>query len=294
MQPYIFFSILAAFSFSLPNLINKFTSKHRISDPWILLFYSQFAFLPFLALMFIIFPVSIPSSGWIFILFYAVAFYLGNIFYMKAIYKLDASTFAPFFQFQSAFIAILAYIFLSERFPTENYLLIFIILAGSVLVSLDERMTVKSYLQIGTLFILSQQLFHAFSNLSAGFALKSMNQFTFIFWGDLIAALLTFLTVPLIKGLPSLKISFHQTKPLFAASFFTFIGVIFLFTAFKTNLTISSALSLLTAPIVLILTIIASIFRPELLEHHTAKVYLVRGAGIILILLSAIRLSVGG
>jgi len=44
-------------------------------------------------------------------------FTLGNLFFVNAIYKMDASTFAPFFQLQSAFIAIIAFVFLGERFP---------------------------------------------------------------------------------------------------------------------------------------------------------------------------------
>jgi len=161
---------------------------------------------------------------------------------------------------------------------------------GSILVSLDEKMSLKSYISIATLLIIFQQLFHASSNIFAGFALKSMNSFTFMFWGDLIASLLALCIIPFI-GFKKLKVSFTQIKPLFVGALFSTIGATALFTAFQTNVTISSALSLLTAPIVLILSILASVFIPNLLEHHTRKVYIIRIMGVVLILISAIKLA---
>ena len=290
IQPYILFSFIAAFGFALSSLSNKFASKHKISNNWVLLFYYYLTIIPFLFLLPLIFNVTIPTSGWGYIFLYALAFFIGNIFFTTAIYKLDASTFAPFFQLQTAFIAILAFIFLKERFPIENYLPIVIMVLGSVLVSMDERVSFKSYLKLATLLIIFQQLFHAFSNLFAGFALKSMNSFTFMFWGDLTASFLVLSIVPFI-GIKKLKVSFSQIKPLFLGSLFSTIAATSLFTAFQTNITISSALALLTAPIVLLLTVLASKFRPNLLEHHTRKVYIIRAIGVVAILLSALKLS---
>jgi len=157
---------------------------------------------------------------------------------------------------------------------------------------LDEKMNLKTYFKLGILLIISQQLFHAFSNLFAGFALKSINSFTLIFWGDLTTVALALLIIPFI-GVSKLKVSASQIKPLLLAGFFSIVGATALFTAFQTNVTISSVLSLLTSPIVLSLTILASIFRPNLLEHHTKKVYAIRAFGVLLILLGAIKLSTG-
>lgn len=292
MQPYILFSLLAAFFFAFSSLTNKFVSRHKISDSWTLLFYYYLSILPFLFLIPLFFDVTIPTSGWVYLFLYALTFFIGNIFFTLAIYKLDASTFAPFLQIQAAFIALLAFLFLGERFPAQNYLLILMMLVGSMLVSVDERMSIKTYFKLGILLILFQQFFHALSNLFAGFALRDMNAFTFIFWGDLLAVACVFLIVPFV-GFSRLKVSFSQVKPLFLMGFFATIGATALFTAFKTNLTISSALSLLTSPIVLMVTIIASIFKPNLLEHHTVKVYIIRAVGVALILVSAVKLSIG-
>jgi drug/metabolite transporter (DMT)-like permease len=291
MKSYILLSVLAAFFWSLSNVANKFASKHKISNHWVLLFYYYLTFVPFLLCIPFIFKVTIPPANtWIYLFLYGLAFFIGNIFSLMAIYKLDVSTMAPFMQLQSAFIAILAFFFLGERFSLPHYVFILIMIIGTVLVSLDERMHIKSYFTIGIFLIVLQQIFHASSNLFAGFALKSINSFTFIFWGDMIAASFIIFLIP-VTGLKKLKVTVSQLKPLLLASFFSTIAALSLFTAFLTNLTISSAISLLTAPFVLLLTITASIFKPNLLEHHTKKVYAIRALGVGLILIGAISLS---
>lgn len=289
---YVIFSLIAAFGWALSSLANKFASKHRIHNNWVLLFYYYLTYIPFLLFIPLIFNVSIPQSGWVFIFLYALMFFIGNIFFTIAIYKLDASTFAPFFQLQAGFIALLAFLFLKERFPAENYLFLVIMLVGSIFVSIDGNFSIKTYFKLATLLIISQQVFHAFSNLFAGFALKGMNSFTFIFWGDLIAALMALFIIPFI-GLNKLKVSFSQVKPLFVGSFFSTIAATSLFTAFQFNVTISSTLALLTAPIILVFTFLLSVFKPTLLEHHTRKVYFFRLIGVLLILFGAIKLSLG-
>ncbi len=290
MSSYIFFSLLAATSFALSSVIYKFTSKHKIQNNWVLLFYYYMGYLPSIFLIPIFFRVTIPTSGLIFVLLYAITFFCGTIFLTKAIYQLDVSTIAPFYQLQSAFIAILAYVFLSERFPAANYFFITLMLFGAVLVTIDERMNLKNFFQISVGFIILQQFSHAVSNLFGGFALKYMNSFTLIFWGDLIAAGFALTLLPVL-GFSKFRVSFKQIRPLFISGFFATVGATSLFTAFASNLTISSALSLLTSPIVLFLTIVASIFRPKLLEHHTRRVYIVRAIGVLMILIGALQLS---
>lgn len=294
MQPYVLFSLIAATGFALSSLVNKFTSKHTISDNWALLVYLALTSSPFILLVPLLFPVSFPpANAWPFILLYGFVFFVGNIFFTMAVYRLDASTFAPFFQLQSAFIAILAYLFLSERFPSTQYLFIAIMLVGAILVSLDERMQLKSFFRFAIFLIIGQQLFHAFSNLFAGFALKSINSFTFLFWGDMTALAFTLLLIPFI-GRERLRVSFTQIKPLFLSGFFAVAGATSLFTAFQTNVTVAAALSLLTSPIVLGLSFLASTFKPDLLEHHTRRVYFVRAIGVALILFGALRITFSG
>jgi drug/metabolite transporter (DMT)-like permease len=200
---------------------------------------------------------------------------LGNLCFFTAIFQADVSVFTPFFQLQAALIGILAFIFLGERFPLNNYFWIVLILFGAILISLDEKMNIKSFFQRSISLIILMQLFHAGANLLAGFILKSMNSWNLTFWSTITSQIIVFLTVPFLAKF-KLKVTIRQLSPLFISNFFAFFGVISLFTAFQTNLTISSVISLLSAPIVLFISIILSRFFPEFLEHHAKKVYLAR------------------
>jgi uncharacterized membrane protein len=290
VEPYVIFSVLAALLFSLSGLISKYVSKHCIHDSWALLFYADLAFVPFLLLLPAFFPVSLPRQGWGFIALYAVTFFAGHLLFIRAIYRLDASTFAPFFQLQSGLIAVLAFLLLGERFAPSNYLFLAFMLAGAVVVTLDERMSMRSFFQSATLLIVLQQLLHAFSNICAGFALRSMNSFTFLFWGDLLVSLLALAAAPL-AGVSRLRVRAAQVRPLFAAGLLSVSGAVLFFTAYESNVTLSSALALLSAPIILLLTVVSSVWRPELLEHHGAKVYLLRAIGVAMILGGALGIA---
>src|SRR3989344_3421365 len=171
MPSYILLSFLAAVSFAIAAIFNKFASKHAIKERWSLLFYYYLTFTPFLLLIPFFTKIQIPSDNWLTLFLYSVFFFLGNICFFTAIFKTDASVFAPFFQLQAAFVAVLAFLFLGERFSLANYLWISLILAGAIIVSLDERMTLKTFFQKYILLIVLWQLFHAISNLYAGFAL---------------------------------------------------------------------------------------------------------------------------
>lgn len=293
MQSYIIFSLIAAVGFAFSGVVNKFISKHAIKERWLFLFYYYITFFPFILIIPFVAKLIIPTGSWLNLFFYSLFFLLGNICFFTAIYKLDASVFAPFFQLQAAFIAILAFLFLGERFPLLNYVWIGLILIGAVLVSLDERMHIKTFFQRAIFLIIFMQIFHAVSNLYAGFALKAMDFWNLTFWTTLISVLIVLAIVPFLVKF-KLKASFNQVKPVFLSNFFSFIAVISIFAAFQTNLTISSAISLLSSPFILGITILASRFRPELLEHHVSKVYLVRGVGVLLILFGVMKISLSG
>lgn len=293
MQPYIILSLIAAVGFALSGVINKFTSKHAIKERWLFLFYYYITFFPFVLLIPFITKLQVPTGSWSTLFPYSLFFFLGNVCFFTAIFKIDASVFAPFFQLQAAFIAILAFLFLGERFPLANYLWISLILIGAVLVSLDERMHIKTFFQRAIFLIILMQFFYAVSNLYAGFALKAMDFWNLTFWTTFTSVLIVLATVPFFAKF-KLKVSFNQVKPVLLSNFFSFIAVISLFAAFQTNLTISSTIGLLSSPIILGITILASRFRPELLEHHPLKVYLVRGVGVFLILFGAMKISLSG
>jgi len=190
---------------------------------------------------------------------------------------------------QSALIALLAFIFLGERFPVSNYLYLGLIIIGAVLTNLDESISIRSFFRVGVLYILGMQVLHAISNLFVGFALNTLTPIDYIFWQMVSISIVTVIYFVLVK--PKVVYSRATLVPMFTASWLGSTGAIFLFIAFQTNLTITSTLSLLSAPVVLIVTFLASRFRPDLLEHHTTKIYLLRSLGLALILFAAYSIA---
>ena len=91
-----------------------------------------------------------------------------------------------------------------------------------------------------------------------------------------------------------MRYSAKAISPMFVATFVSAVGGIFLSRAFEENVTISSAIGLLNAPLVFVVSVLASRFVPELLEHHSVKVYMVRGLGLGIILLGAFKIATGG
>lgn len=286
---YIFLSLFAAVAFALANLIQKFTSKHAIGNFWVLGFYLYATTIPFVLIIPLLFDIKMPTvSIWPFIILYAAAHFADRFFFAAAIYRLDASSFTPFFQLQSAFIALFAYLFLSENFSPIQYVFIALMVIGAILVSFNEQLRLRAFFTLATVLIVTQQFLHAASNIFAGFAVRAIDAFSFLFWGELVIFAFSFLLIPVLRS--KLLLPKSQLKPLFLAGFFSIAGALALFTAFQTNVTISSALALLTSPIVFVLTFFSSIFKPNLLEHHPPRVYLVRAIGVGLVLIGALNL----
>lgn len=293
MQPYIIFSFIAAISFALAGVFNKFVSKHEIDNKDSMMTYFMLASFLFSFILFPFVSKSILSlSAFQPLIVSTITFLIGYYLFFTAIFQIDVSVFASLFQLQAACVALLAFLFLGERFPLQNYLWILLIILGAVMVSLDERMNVKSFFTRGVLLIIVMQFFHAVSNLFVGFTLKEITFLQVLFWENLVIGALLIPFVLVAK--PRLSYPLKSILTLSIATFIGSVGAVFLFRAFQENLTISSSIALMSSPIVLGITILASQFRPELLEHHSLKVYLVRGIGVLLILFGAMRISLSG
>lgn len=286
---YIFFALLAAFFFAASFILNKIVANHQVKNPD-----SLFTLTLWLISLNILFIPTITTPKFDFqalphIVMYSITFVVGFYLMTKGIYSVDVSVLGPLFQLQSGFIAILAAVFLGERFPGYNYLLVACLVIGAMLVSVNERLNPKAFLSSGVLLIIAMQFLHAVSNIFVGFALKSIDFWSVVFFGQILNAILVSI-IALIRQ-PKLNYPAKTIGTLYVRGFFQFLGAIFLFKAFQTNLSIAGALGLLAAPIVLVISILSSHFFPNLLEHHSRKVYAVRGIGLLIILFAAVTLS---
>lgn len=135
MPTYILFSFSAACFFALQYIFEKITAKHAIKSRSGLLFYLYVSFLPFALLLPLFIKLTWPQDAWAPIWLHSLSFFIGNFIFFTAIFKVDASVFAPLFQVQTAFLALLAFLFLREQFPLESYLWVSVMILGAMLVA---------------------------------------------------------------------------------------------------------------------------------------------------------------
>lgn len=292
MPLFVVLSFIAASCFATSGVIEKFASKHVITSRWPLLFWYYAAFIPFVLIIPLIAHIAIPQTAqqWLYIAAYSSLFLIGNICFFIAIFQTDASVFSPLFQLQAAFLAMLSYAFLGERFAGGNYFWMVLMFVGAMLVSLDERFTIRAFFQRSILLIIAMQVFHAGSNLFAGFLLRFLDFWNVLWWTTIVSTLSVFLFTFFANGL-QVKVSWRQLRPMVLTNAVTFIGAAALFRAFAENVTLSGAISLLSGPITFIITLVASKVKPGLLEHHTGLVYGIRGLGIFLTVAGAFFIS---
>lgn len=289
---YLFFAFLAAVCFAVGQILNKLLSKHSIDNKDTMMAYFMLSTFSFGVVLLPFVPLTIPSIEALkLIVVIASTVLLGYYSFFSGIFDTDASSFAPLFQLQAGLVGILAFIFLGERFPIQNYFWMGLLIIGAILVSIDEKMTIKSFFNKGMALILLMQVFHAIANLFVGFTLKQLTPIQILFWENMMIGLICLVFILIKKPKMNLKIA--KAAPMFLSSFVIGIGIISIIRAFSENLTISSVIGLLSAPIVFVVSLLASKFSPTFLEHHPTKVYLIRGAGLLVILLGAYRIALG-
>jgi len=79
----------------------------------------------------------------------------------------------------------------------------------------------------------------------------------------------------------------------FANSVVVFPAVLALFRAFKINVTIPAVLLAAGTPLTFVVIVLLSKIKPELLEKHPAKVYLVKGVGTVLTFVAVLMMISG-
>lgn len=134
---WIFFSILAAFCWSVANIIDKCILTKWIKRPLVPIIISGISAL--IAGIAVYFICGFSSFAYFYIflaILNGVIEIFGYIFYFKALKLEEASRIAPLFYLSPLFILIFAAIFLNEIFAPLKYLGILLLVIGAVLISM--------------------------------------------------------------------------------------------------------------------------------------------------------------
>jgi len=289
MPLYLILALSAAFCYSLNAVWLKIASKYAVRERNLLIFYSYLIGVSFLPIIALLTKIQNPLSGVVPLFLFSLAYFLGNYFVTTVLFRYDISVLHPFFHFQTIFSVSFAFIFLGEKFPLSTYFWILLIIVGGFLVGLDEKFRPKAIVSKNFLIFLIGIFFYAFSDIFAKKTMEFINFYNLKFWSSII---LPIIGLSLISSMgENIKISKSQIMLVLISGFFGFAAHLFLFNAFSYNITLSQPLAMFGSLFTLLISASLSRIKPKFLEHHTPKVYFLRGLGIILMLSAAMMIS---
>ncbi len=284
--PFQAFAWTASVLFAGEALLAKYISKHSIKNPWLFNFLWVFFVFVLNTAVCLWVGISFPEK-WGDIILAGVFFALAMGLFMFANNYLDITVLTPLFNIRTIFAVILGVVFLGEVITIKQYWLIGLMVVSGVIISLDERMAVKSFLSKGFGFAMAEMATLALMALFLNRALAHTDFWTVNFWYNLIGFVLVIFSWPFAKE--GVKI---LTKPQVAGVFLmAFLGVfgnLAVLKAYKSNISISGAI--LSLPLSMVVVIVLSIFFPKLLEHHTWKVYTIRILAAIILVYAGIKI----
>ena len=285
--PFQIFAWVGSVLYGLEVLITKLLSRNKIKNPWLM----NFAYCA-LMLIFMV-PFSLfYGAGWPhlwFNLFWAGLFWaIGNILYIIALYRMDLTTISPLFNVRLGLTLLLGVLFLGERLSVAQLIFIGLMFLGGVLVTLDERMSLKSLTRGGVLLVVCMWLVFSLDAMFIKKTIADNGFWTAALWMLLIAQAVFLLTIPKFKK-EILNLTRWAWLFILLVAVLDFVATLAVNRAYEKNISISSAI--VTLPLSAIMAFLLSFVAPKLLEKHTAEVYFARFVGMAIIVWAAIKLS---
>lgn len=283
---YLVFSWISSIAYTFLAIFSKLSSKKATQNPWLLNYVWTFASLLLLIPIAILNGVSMPQE-WIFLVLAAATNAIWFILYAFSLYKLDVSVISPMYNFQTIFVIFLSFLFLNEQLFPYQIILIGLIFIAGIFASIDEEFHIKSFFNKSVLILIIGMMFLALSRVFTNITLKTNG-----LWESTLGIM--FFTILILT--PTIKffkkdikqLNKKQMVPLLLMSVSYVIGTIAAFEAFRSNVGISSVIISLPLPIIFVFFL--SFFKPNLLEKHTIKVYVVRFIATAIMVVAALFL----
>lgn len=290
MPVYAIYAFLGLLFIAWSSILLKFTAKHKVKNPLVFYFYYLVVYFSLGLLIFFIKPIDIiPPSFNIFkpVLVYTIITFISFFFFFFNLYKLDITTFAPLYNFRAIFSTVLAVLFLGVIISTGKIPWLLTIFVAGFFVSIDEKMSLRTFFQKPVFGFLLYVFGLAVLSVLANVGVTNVGYWNFLFYTYVYGSLWGILILP--KIYKEIKISFSQFWPILVSTGFECLGYSLYVKAVSQNVIVSTVI--LSFPISSVFTYIISRFKPELLEHHTTKVYLVRFLAISLMFIASIMLA---
>lgn len=286
MPFYVYAWISTIFS-GLYVVTTKLTSKYSIKNPWFFNFLSGLFTLFFTIPLALIYGAGMPHN-WSLIIVVSIFAVLWNIFFIFSTYRLDVTVISPFFNFRTVFAVLFSALFLHEKLSSYQLLLFVVIIIAGLFVSIDEKLSLRSFFKPSIGIVILTMLFLALNSVFTKPAILHNDLWTVNLWAAIIAQLMIVPTFPLFKK--EIKtIKMKQVLPVVAMGIFLMLATVTANMAYKINVSITTIIE--GIPVSMILAYLFSVFIPKLLEKHTLKVYAIRFTATIIMIYGAIQLS---
>lgn len=287
-MPYYVAAWLANIFFGFGSVASKLSSKHQLSNPWLLNFILGVFITVCTIPIAVVAGIHMPTH-WGALWLTGVSSMISGTLYVLAMYKLDISTLSPLYSLKIVFNIIIGLLFFSERLTLEQMTFVFLVFIAGLFVGIDEKQSIRSFFRPVILLALSAVFSSTLFNATIKYALQYEGFWEVNLWSNVFAMILSLITVPLFwKDLRKTHVR-QYSGTVISALVYT-IALALANVAYAVNIGLSSAI--LAVPMSMIMAILFSIIKPELLEKHTMKVYAIRFTAAAVMFWAAVRLSV--
>ena len=286
---YLVFAWIATFGYGIEVIISKLLSKYAIANPWKFNFYWSFLIAVF-GLPFAFYHKVVWPADWGSLIAVSAFYALSGVFFILCLYRLDVSVFSPLFNFRMILSVFLGALIFGETLSSWQLFLIVIILVSGIFVTLDERWSVKSFLNRSILLALFYMIVLSLMGILLKMAIAKNGYWSVTIFMPIIAQAFLLLTIPFFKA----EVFVFKIKSLGLLTLLALLGTASTFAAnraYEANVGLSTVI--ISLPISMIIAIFLSRIAPDLLEKHPFKVYLVRLIAATVMITSAVKLSLG-
>lgn len=284
----IIFAWIASIIYGFYSISAKFIGKYQLSNSYQFSFFITFFSGVLMSFIAYLYGAGIPTN-WTYIILSSAFMAIGSAFYLATLKVLDVSVISPLYNLRVAITVLLGALFLGESLTSNSLILILIILIAGFFATMDEKFSIKSFftpkvgLGLGFMFVLSIQ------SLLINRAIDQNSYWTAMLWMSIFSIFFSF-SILYSRFKHDLKTT--SLKNYYGVAFLAVIGAVGDLTAYKAfeaNVGISSVI--ISLPISMIMIFVLSFWKPNLLEKHTLRVYLVRFLAAFIMVWCALQLK---
>ncbi len=286
-MPFYIFAWLANLSYSLGVVSGKLSSKHQLSNPWLFNFIWNLLIVIFTLPFALAAHVQMPTH-WGPLLLLGFFSTLAGTLFIFAMYALDVSVLGPMYNLRTAASVVLGVFLFHERIAGYQIGLIVLMLFAGLFITMDERLTLKSFFHRSILLAIITTICSAMFAAATKYAMKFEGFWEVTLWGNFLTFVFIIPTIWFFRD-DVRKIQRDQWSGVVGHSLFATMGIFAANAAYAINIGISAAI--MSAPLTVVLGVLFSFFAPKLLEKHTMKVYAIRFSAAAVMIIAALQLS---